>query len=165
MGTLIGLLVIFVHNFMFTGEFLQSSARIKAYWSQVEMPNYYAVPILVIGIIGFAGLLLFALLIGTSIIPKFIRKQNSDSIANNRGSGIYFRQKALLEDRNTFFPDNKHSLLIMIISAGVCFVGYTIFYAQNGAVQPWYTSNLVAPILIFCFVISDYISNSLHNNA
>lgn len=148
MGTLTGLLVVLIHNYIFTNEILQSSAKMKTYWAQLEPPNYYEVLFLIEGIIGLTGLLLLALLIVSAIFPKFIRKKDIHSSTN--------------EDQQTHSHDSMYSFYIMLVSAGICILGYTLFYSRNGAIQPWYTANLIIPILMLIFAISDYITVSLH---
>ena len=165
LGTLIGLFVTFVHNFIFTNEVLQSSAKMKAYWSQLGSPNYYTVPILVGTLIGFVGLLLFALLIGTAILPRFTKNQGSFSNVNKNVLDFDSKQSSLLGDSRFFLPDYNHRILFMFASAGICIVGYTVFYSRNGAIQPWYTANLIVPVLIFIFAISDYIAIAYHDKA
>jgi len=39
-GTVTGVFLTLVHNYIFTGEFLQSSAKMKAHWMQIYGANY-----------------------------------------------------------------------------------------------------------------------------
>lgn len=158
-GTITGVLLLLGHNYIFTNEFLQSSAKMKAYWAQLSLPNYYAAPLLVGNIIGLAGLLLLAILIAIAVLPKFINKQNGRSNPNNDTNQPHHKQNKAFDD------DKKQSFFIMIIAAGVCILGYTLVYARNGAIQPWYTGNLILPVLMLIFGVSDYIIGSLHEKS
>lgn len=165
LGALMGLFATFAHNFIFTGEVMQSSAKMKAYWSQLGAPDYYAIPVLIGTLIGFVGLLLLMLLIGTAIFSIFTKKQGSFSSINKHVLRSYSTQSSLLGNSQILSPEQSSKLLFMFVSAGICIVGYTIFYARNGAIQPWYTANLILPVLIFIFAISDYIAVTYHDKA
>jgi hypothetical protein len=141
LGTLIGLLVVFTHNYLFTGEILQSSAMMKAYWAQLFPSDYYSGSILVTEIIGFPGLFLLAILIVIAVVPKFINKSGNSS-------------------PNSHTINNSH--ILMIVSAGVCVLGYTLVYSRNVDIQPWYTANLITPVIMAVFGISDYLTVTLH---
>ncbi|MFZ0545197.1 MAG: hypothetical protein WAM60_07150, partial [Candidatus Promineifilaceae bacterium] len=148
-GTVGGLVVLFVHNYLFAGELLQSSARMKAYWGEFVPPGYYAAPVLIGNLIGVLGLLLLAVLIGAVVWPRFFRKD---------GQETQEAQKALS-------PENKRQLSIMLLSSGICLVGYTLFYSRGGGVQPWYSGNLIVPLLIFIYGLSTYLALSLSERA
>lgn len=150
MGTLTGLLAVLIHNYIFTNEILQSSAKMKTYWAKFLAPNYYAVPSLIGEIIGFTGLLFLALLIVLAILPKFTRKMDTRS--------------SIDENQKTNFHNRSYSFYIMLVSGAICILGYTLFYSRNGVIQLWYTSNLITPILIIIFAISDYVTGSLHKH-
>ncbi|MEZ4590825.1 MAG: hypothetical protein R3D55_06740 [Chloroflexota bacterium] len=164
MGTSIGLLAAFAHNYLFTNEFLQSSAKMKAYWSQLWTPNYYAVPLLIGSLIGIVGLLLFALLIGTAILPRFANSKRSLSNINKPAGSISSKQN-LLPGKSKTHELAERKLLFMLTSAGICIAGYTLFYSRNGDVQPWYTANLILPVLMIIFAISDYMTAALQHKA
>ena len=63
-GAIVGVMVGFAHNFFFTQDFLQSSAKMKAYWADVLGPSYLSLPILVTEILGTVGsIVIFFILI------------------------------------------------------------------------------------------------------
>ncbi len=143
-GALMGLVVVFSHNYLFTGEIFQSSSMMKIHWGQLIPPNYYIGSMLVTAIIGFPGLIFLVVLIATVALPKVIKKSGHLSINSHR---------------------TNHSHVLMIASAGVCVLGYTLVYSRIGFVQPWYTANLIIPVLMAVFGIAEIISISLHQKA
>lgn len=165
LGTLTGLFATFVHNFVFTSEILQSSAKMKAYWAQFGAPNYYAVPALVKALIGFVGLLLFVLFIGTVIFQNFTKNKRYISRFIKHVLGFFSEQLPIVGEHQIFLADRNSKFLFMLVSSGICMMGYTLFYSRNGAIQPWYTANLILPILISIFAIADYMAIAYHHKA
>jgi hypothetical protein len=154
LGALAGLLLGFVHNYIFTGEILQSSAKMKAYWAQLASPDFYAVPLLIGLIIGFAGFLSMVGLMVVATLSRFI--QSSGACYNTKNYIIHSRSKRFSpETQNTLSSDNTYNLML-VTSAGVCMLGYLLFYLRNAAVQPWYTANLIGPVLMLIFAISNH---------
>ncbi|MCP4422409.1 MAG: hypothetical protein GY805_37850 [Chloroflexi bacterium] len=158
LGTLTGLIILFAHNYIFTNEFLQSSAKMKAHWSQLSIKHdwidylapYLTTPLLIGQVVSFAGLLLLGALIGATILPKFIKRKTAVSLNSNKRAA-----------------NNHHSSdkFIILIAAAVSVLGYTLLYAHNAAIQPWYTVNLIVPVLMLIFSASEYITISLREKA
>lgn len=146
-GTITGVFLVFAHNYIFTQEILQSSAKIKAFWAMFDEPNYFTTPLLIREIVGFMGLVALAILILAAVLPVFLK----------RGDGRTTRKS-----QAAFSNQESYELLLMVISTVVCILGYTFFYSSNGAVQVWYTSNLILPILMLIMVISRYLMFALH---
>lgn len=160
LGALIGLLIVFVHNYIFMGVILQSSAKMKAYWTQLEGAPYYAVPLLITLIIGFSGLILIVILTATAILSRFFKKADDCSNANHY-VGLSCSDRFSAEAQSTFSPHHRYNFLFILTSTGVCILGYVFFYSRNAAIMPWYTVNLLVPVLMFLFAISNYITASL----
>jgi len=133
-----GVLFTLLHNFIFTDQFLQSSARMKAYWAGFQTPNYFATPFLAAFLIGAAGLLILLFLFLSAVLLK----RNRESIRS---------QKFKLAEKGR----------LMLVASGLCLIGYTIVYAHNGEIQAWYTANLIMPLLLIMAVVSDYFKHAI----
>ncbi len=155
LGTLTGLLIVFVHNYLFTNEILQSSAKMKAYWGGMGLPRLHTVPILIAKIVGIPGLLLLALLIVIAVWPRFFNGRNGRSHSYH----------IVNISPHQFTTDSMYHFFMLFVSAGVSILGYTLIYARNAAVQPWYTANLIMPVFMLLLVISDYITAILPEKA
>jgi hypothetical protein len=141
-GAGIGLFLVFAHNYLFTHQFLQSSAVMKAHWAQFIGPNYQATAFLIRDIIGLPGMLLLISLLATSIIVQSIR------------------QRRKLQTSFTMNPTS----ISMLIAAGICIISYSLFYSRNGDIQSWYTGILISPSLIAVFALSEYFSFSINKS-
>jgi hypothetical protein len=163
MGTVTGLLIIFAHNYIFTSEFLQSSAKIKAYWAQGRVPNYYAVPLLIGEITGLAALLLLALLIITAVLSKLVagKLANPAQIGAYKGVVLQHHNVPKAEDPHSSFP--THKVLLLLLAGVISLLGYIWFYAHNADVQYWYSANLIIPILMVVFAVSGYATVSIRS--
>lgn len=56
---------------------------------------------------------------------------------------------------------NKQVEILMIVAGSFCLFGYSLVYARNGAIQPWYSSNLIIPFMMFVFGISGFVRSLL----
>lgn len=156
-GTIAGLILLFAHNYLSAGELLQSSALMKAYWGQFTPPGYHAAPVLIGHIIGVIGLLLLALLLAAVILPRFSKKTPRASAAQ--------LEPAEPSPPQSYSAEDKREFSIMLITSAICFLGYTLFYSRGGGVQPWYSGNLILPVLIFLYALSRYLAQSLSRRA
>ncbi len=152
-GTIAGLGVVFLHNFWFTGEILQSSAQMKAYWSNFLIPNYNVLILAknLVSLLSANGIILIVLLF-VFIVAVYIKKNISVFFINKK-------EKAPLSIEGTKSFRDKPHIFISIVST-ICFIGYTLFYLRNGAIQPWYTTNFILPILLFFFIVAEYIDQN-----
>lgn len=149
-GSITGIIVVFGHNYIFFDEFLQSSARMKAFWAQFAPLNYYAAPLIIGRIIGFFGLILLASLLAAAVFPKFFSKKDGRDVSPQQPLRSH---------------EAKIEILLMLMVAGICVAGYTLFYARSGSVRPWYTSNLIVPVFILIFALSKYLVFALSRKA
>ncbi|MEM7113429.1 MAG: hypothetical protein AAF614_13415 [Chloroflexota bacterium] len=136
-GAVIGLLILFGHNFLFAGEFLQSSAQMKGYWAQIFGPDYYLAPLLLGHLIGLNGLLVLTFLLLYVLVPRFLKRTAPQQQAG------------------------QTDLLLPFLAAVLTLGGYIVFYGHNGAVQPWYTATLIVPLMMLIFVVSRVILEAL----
>lgn len=143
-GASLGVFAGFAHSFYFTNEWIQSSALMKSYWSEYLSPSYLAVPYLLMSLTGVLGLaVLFSLII---VLLVSFRNRNQNA-------------------QDSLFQDKTGSLSSMMFwVATLTLAGYLIFYSRNGAIQPWYTANLITPLLILLYLLSAGVSKKLDEN-
>lgn len=147
-GSTIGVLCVFAHNYFFSGELLQSSAKIKAHWASVVPPNGYEIimqQIRSMFIGGDISVRLSAPIIGLIVLVKLYHSIRKEEY-------IFYRMKMSTEMDN----------ILMLASATSCVFGYILFYGMNcGGIQSWYTANFVAPIFVIVFICSHYMDSLL----
>lgn len=138
-GACLGVLIIFAHNYIFSGTFLQSSAQMKAHWGSVKGVSYINTIRLIFDLISLDTFVaLIALPITTRIVSTLSRK-NQD---------IPSRCNKVRES-----PPQ----LIFITSAILCITGYVLFYARNSmGLQAWYSANLIVPLFITLLIFVIY---------
>jgi hypothetical protein len=142
-GAVFGVALGFAHNWLLTGELLQSSAKMKSYWAQLSGTDYYSVPVLVNALLGVGGMLLLVWLTAVALRPRFTRPATP----------------------NQSPPSFQPTPLVMLLASLICLVGYTFVYARNGAFQFWYTSNLVMPVLLLIWAVEESLWADLPHKA
>lgn len=157
-GSITGLLFGFAHSYFYTGSFVQSSVLMKAYWGQVAPVKIYVPPLLLVRALGVAGFLLLAILVIFFVLTWLAgildgRTQSEKLLLN------FFSRYAPTPE--TLSPNERRTYSLLIISAGICILGYFILYSRSGSVQPWYTANLIVPVLMLVLGISGFISSSI----
>jgi hypothetical protein len=130
-GAVAGVLFTFVHSYALSGEFLQSSARMKSHWGQVYGSNYLGVRMILEQLIGLEGALLL-LAIAVAGIAMLLLKR-----------GRYLPREADL-----LATTQSRRGLILVVASALSLVGYALYYAYNAEIQPWYSANLLAPIFL-----------------
>lgn len=143
-GATVGLLLLFVHNLYFSGEWLQSSSQIKFFWS--EAFGYSPVPVLlqVLRIICYIPTL--KLDIQTAL--RLVDYANNTLIIICIILGI---SGILLIRKNHHFIvtmlNTYHQSAFLLISAILSIIYYLFIYSFNTfASQIWYTVFLTVPI-------------------
>lgn len=131
LGALLGLIAVFGHSYLITGEFLQSSAKMKSYWGQLGSPNYYIGAMILSNIVGFGGLILLSSLLATQ---------------------VFNQQKTIIKRFQ-----NTEKNIIAILGAGLSILGYALVYAQSADHQPWYSVNFIPAIFLLTYGLSSYI--------
>ena len=145
-GSVVGLLAVFVHNFVFTGEFLQSSARMKAFWAEstpLRNSDVMELFLEVVGALGFLVLFFITIRVVVLMVFKFTAIVKNRSLTTSISSYISTLQSGLESPR-----------ALMVISSTICLIGYAFVYSRNGAIQAWYSVNLIVPFLILILGIS-----------
>lgn len=151
-GASLGVGLIFLHNLATTGSLVQSSALMKSHWAQFGSQNVYSALSLMLNVfgmdLGFADfqrsvfLLGVLLLSAPLILIALIKKsgQNNLPLPNLRLSA-----------------DRTIKERILVLMSGLCLAGYGGFYAYNGAIQNWYTANLIWPAFVALVAGARYI--------
>ncbi|MBI2423447.1 MAG: hypothetical protein HYV27_11520 [Candidatus Hydrogenedentes bacterium] len=136
-GAASGVLLLFVHNFAFTGEAVQSSARMKQLWMEQYGPTARPIMNQVFALFGDKTLVTETLV--SALIPISIWvgvawvRQRRQGTAENSGA--------------TPWRDDASRLLWT--GSALSTAGYIVLYALNPvSVQLWYTANLVAPLFL-----------------
>lgn len=129
-GAILGVLVVILQNFMISGQFAQTSARVKFYWSSLVGHSFLSPIDLLLRIvfpfqIALSKTLIYATL-GIAIVL-----------------GVYC---ALIwfkaEDRRKYFPRS-----LLFFSGLICIIGYIIFYKYNClGLHIWYSASFIVPM-------------------
>jgi hypothetical protein len=151
-GAITGLCLAFLNTYMFTGNFIQSSARMKFYWSQFgssPLGLTLTLPFRDIGfdyyfdnhnkfIYGIPFLFLYILL----VLFVLQRRNPHIELSDLRKDHQTFRETALF------------------IASLICVSSYIFIYIFDGVIQNWYTANFILPIFILSVGIADYLQQS-----
>lgn len=137
-GAFAGVVVNLGHNWLATGQCLQSSARMKSLWMGTYGPSLRPIASVVFSLFGrtkvaflFVGLL--ALVVLVCGVHRFAEAWNSACSANEATATA----DAQLSDATLWF------------GSGLAIAGYLAFYSLNPAgVQHWYTAGVVVPIFL-----------------
>lgn len=132
-GACVGLVVMFLHNYAFSGSFLQYSAKVKHWWSEVNHHNwriaYYGVLRRAVPFDHLGGLWALPLLSSLSIFCGFVSGKFGGHIQRSLGA-----------------------MLIAVLSSVITLAMYVAVYSQNsGSIQPWYTANMFMPVVVLIF--------------
>lgn len=142
-GASCGMLIVFLHNYLFTGAFLQSSARMKAHWMSVLGQGKFFDNLGVVGTV---------LCVGRPVVLLIWL-----------AACFYLLVVAVLERRKTGrigLREHRPSA-VMLVAAMLCVLGYTLFYSRNSAIQPWYTANFLVPVMIIVSITLSYVVKTL----
>lgn len=182
MGACLGVLLVFLHNYYFTGHLLQNSATMKLLWEQVSGPSPYSffaqLMSLILGnfyrdamptlsaqtVLLFPKLLLLAILaLSAKAFFSFssqLEKISLFSLSHQQEkiSSISFspsgRRKAEIE--------GFHKNFLVIAGSIITIIFYCIFYSFNtGALQPWYSGNAIVPMIILVTAILNLFQTNL----
>jgi len=153
MGAIIGVGLIFIHNFLTTGTFLQSSALMKSYWAQFGSQHFYGAATLGLQALGMdlgiadferSTFLLTTFAISGLVILIVIAKRSGQ---NNLPTAIF--------KLDPYRPIHER---ILVLAATLCLISYTILYTLSGTIQNWYTANITWPVFILLVAGARYLS-------
>ncbi len=136
MGSVAGVITVFIHNYFYTGQFMQSSALVKEFWSQT---------------MGHSVMPFFTIILSLFVPNPYILFNNPKLLL----TVVVLLLLILL----LFLNDKKITLnsfkkipgkeLILFLGSVITIAGYSVFYRLNSeAIQPWYTANVVIPVYI-----------------
>ncbi len=158
-GAGLGVVLIFVHNYIFSGHILQSSARMKAYLAQVYgvayMPTVRLIADLLTGVVrnvtgGYGLPALIALLF--TILAVFVILKSRNMAGSHSGAGL------------SLGIDGRLRELTLVTAAGLCIMGCIFIYAHNAGIQPWYSANLVVPIFVLLVTVLCYFDSAIQHH-
>lgn len=138
-ASFLGVIVCFGHNYIATGHYLQSSARMKSLWLATYGPSVRPIMETTLTLFGDSSpltLLLVTIMVLITIICGFRRfRELSFSESTVNGS-------ATNSDVSSIGATLWYGSLFTII-------GYIVFYSLNPAgIQHWYTACLVVPVFL-----------------
>jgi len=138
-GATCGVVITLAHNYFLSGTFFQASAQVKFYWSSVS--GHSPIPIVVLlsemlmpisaGIFGYISFWIAAL--GFFCLASFRASRAPEHPYHSQSSTVFF-------------------------ASSLTVIGYIIFYRYNsGALQQWYSANLVLPVAFCTIAILSYV--------
>jgi hypothetical protein len=153
-GASVGVAITLLHNYMFTGNLIQSSARMKLYWAGFQdhlLARSVLIPARVVGFDVYLfplppiclSLLFFVAIVG---ITAFFLRSN---VLQGKAS------KAALE------IDKTEPLFILWTASHVSIFAYVLLYARAGGIQNWYTANFLVPMFIVLTGWMDFLGSQL----
>jgi hypothetical protein len=125
LGAAAGVLLASGMTYYYTGELLQSSARIKSHGTLYQGKNFVAGPQLIGYMLRKAGLALLAF----GVVATALRARKSPGV------------RAETADFTA-----RRGPLLLFSAIGVA--GYWLLYMNNAAVMPWYTSAFTLPVVL-----------------
>ena len=142
LGACLGVLAVFLHCYLVSGHFLQSSARMKAFWPHDPHESLTWIFHFILEFFGEPGgfwsptvfLTLCVLLISILAGVKELYGASGDSGKEPVRNGC------LARNPSAFF---------VLWAGGLTTVAlYILFYTRSAVVQPWYTANLAVPVFL-----------------
>lgn len=148
-GATLGLGLVVAHTLLFSGHVLQSSARMKAYWAQVNGRSFRAVlsPISLIGNLVGGGFLplhpkaALTALVGALVAVAFV-------IVLRAAKRAFWGREP--RDVGTMRE------LTLALGATLALAGYTVLYSLGAEVGSWYAANLIVPLFIVLVTAAEH---------
>lgn len=140
-GACLGVGLVFLNNYVFTGELIQSSARMKLYWSTFQ-DQLLARSIIVaaqsagvdVYLFPFSGLCLsLGAAVAALALPLWVY-----------GVARSARARLAAASLPTVFDQRK----ILHVASYATVLAYVALYARGGGLQNWYTANFVVPMFL-----------------
>jgi|GEM_PF-778441 len=152
-GATLGVIIVLVHNFLFTGNFLQASARMKAFWATIHTNTSTAALSLIPHALGieFVPFHLLAMQFGLAILTGGLLVLKRHALSK---LWLNVRDNSQEQDR----------ALIVLAAAPLVVVGYIVFYMRNGGLQQWYTANLIIPLFFIVVYTAKYTGEFFSRN-
>lgn len=131
-GAIVGVMVVLIQNYFLSGHFAQASALVKLHWSQLAHHNLVASINLIV----------------SSAVP-FFRPLDAAAKPLLAVASVLLLGVLIRAALRTFAQQgNERNCSLALLCASLFTIGgYLVFYKHNsGALQVWYSANLVVPI-------------------
>lgn len=146
LGATTGVAAVLAHNYLFTGQFLPSSALVKAHWATF-IPDI--VPVI------------------STFSPDLLRITSPGS----KRAIVWVAVPLLLalgvrlsrSCRSELAPllTASSPAVVMLLGSSVTVIGYGYLYSRSAAIQPWYSSNTVIATLVVVTIVLLWLSRLL----
>lgn len=141
LGAVIGVFVVLIQNYFISGHLAQASAQTKFFWSSVAGHSILA-PLQLVLSISFPAF-------------DFIERQSKAILLLVAFMFVTYSSIKSIKLAN---EENRSLPAALLIGCVLTVVGYIFFYRHNsGALQPWYSSNFIAPISIATAAVFHYL--------
>ena len=132
----------------------------KAYWAQFYNIDYRGAIGLIKAILGLESrLTLTIVVLGAMILCLYIMLKRSRRISRSRKGLSVANLRAIKENKHRIKGITRE--LALLIASCCCVLGYVLFYSRSALIQPWYSANLIIPILLLSVVASTFIGQVL----
>ena len=143
LGATTGVILIFVQNYIYSGQIIQASALMKAHWASYLQGTLFDPLYLALLTIGISDKIhSIALLVTILLLMLFLRL----FMVNN-------------ETSSRLSPQER----VAFTAANICLIGYFLLYTQSRPNQSWYTANLFVPVFMLLFVLAQSFKLKLTN--
>ena len=140
-GAIIGVFVVLIQNYFISGQLAQASAQTKLFWSSVAGHSIYA-PLQLVLSISFPSF-------------DFIERQSKVILLL---TSFFILAYSSIKSIKLANKENRSLPAALLIGCALTVIGYIFFYRHNsGALQPWYSSNFIAPISIATAAVFHYL--------
>ena len=142
-GSIVATLLIFLHNYIFSGSYIQYSAKMKLLWSQNTGPMLAPIQNLIWSVV--PGFPVYA---GFGLHP--VLKLTVILILMALSCWILVWAVGIKRIREIpYLNQYSDARLVLFIGSNLAILGYTtLYYMHPAAIQPWYSANLIIPIVI-----------------
>lgn len=142
-GSIVATLLIFLHNYIFSGSYIQYSAKMKLLWSQNTGPMLAPIQNLIWSVV--PGFPVYA---GFGLHPVLKLAVILTLIALSFWILVWAVGMKRIREI-PYLNQYSDARLILFIGSNLAILGYSIlYYMHPAAIQPWYSANLIAPIVI-----------------
>ena len=145
-GAGVGVMLVLANNYVFSSHLLQSSARIKTYWSRVYGVSYKKVAILAFNMVGVYFFRHSPVLAGIVGLLVFIVVCLARSI-------YLIRHGGRPAGRARGYGGDE----LVALAAVICFAGYFVAYSHVALLLLWYSANLFVPLFVILVGAANYL--------
>ena len=137
-GASAGVAAVFLHNYVTTGQYLQSSARMKSLWLGAQGASAAPIVSKVLTLFGEMSL--------TTLLLSALLALCAFALGIRHFLGVWFLRENYEALATT---SNEARNAALWFGSLFAITGYTAFYSFNSAgIQHWYTANFIVPIFL-----------------